>query len=268
MIVTNIRNHNYHGALAFGSLNVLNISYSPNYEIISLYQTIVVFYVSVYYISVDLIATGLLVHIAFQFKMVQNNFQRVVYNAYREMCKSDIHDSLSLNFETFSKGYETVTPLIRWKYLRSSLQKAAKYHAAVLRLMNDMEEMFSLMYLVQFSTLMIVMCFEIYNATAVDNTLDIIFSLAQCVTLLLQLLLTCFWAEYVLHEGVQVSSAVYHSHFVGTDVRFQKGLVLVIQRSQREATLTAGNMATVKLATMAWIIKSAYSAFMMMRSLK
>ncbi|KAF2887360.1 hypothetical protein ILUMI_18813, partial [Ignelater luminosus] len=73
--------------LAFGPITVLNVSYSPNYEITWMYQNICMFYVALNFCQVILILAGMLAFVSAQFKMLQNNFSRIILNGYKKMMK-------------------------------------------------------------------------------------------------------------------------------------------------------------------------------------
>lgn len=63
-----------------------------------------------------------------------------------------------------------------------------------------------------------------------------------------QLLLLSYWGHRVLEESQAVADVCYQIDFVGSDTRFQKGLQLMIERSQRPIYFTAGKFSQVTLS--------------------
>lgn len=68
-----------------------------------------------------------------------------------------------------------------------------------------------------------------------------------------QTFIICFWGEQVLQESQKVGYAVFESDFVGTDIRFQKGLILIMCRSQKPTAITAKKFTIICLSTFAWV---------------
>lgn len=69
------------------------------------------------------------------------------------------------------------------------------------------------------------------------------------IALSVQVLNFCYWGNEVTLNSLAVADACNEVDYVGTDLRFQKGLALIIQRSQRPVELTAGKFAVLSLNT-------------------
>lgn len=69
----------------------------------------------------------------------------------------------------------------------------------------------------------------------------------------MQVALCSYWGEQVMQESELVGNAIYESNFMGTDLRFQKAVGLIIRRSQRPAVITAGKFTNIGLTTFAWV---------------
>lgn len=71
--------------LEYGRVTMVNTTYSPNFEIFWAYQSIHIVCLTVHFTTVDLIIGAVLGHVSVQFKVLQNNLRRLVYNSYKEM---------------------------------------------------------------------------------------------------------------------------------------------------------------------------------------
>lgn len=65
--------------------------------------------------------------------------------------------------------------------------------------------------------------------------------------------LICYWGNEISLESQNVIHACYDVNFFGSDVRFQKALFLIMERSKRPITLTAGKFSPLTLGTFLWV---------------
>lgn len=75
----------------------------------------------------------------------------------------------------------------------------------------------------------------------------------QCIWYLMvisvEVFMYSYWGNEIQLNSQAVAQACYEATFIGTDVRFQKGLILFMQRSQRPIKLTAGKFVFLSLNT-------------------
>ena len=62
--------------------------------------------------------------------------------------------------------------------------------------------------------------------------------------------LLCYWGNEVTLESSKVAQTAFHVPFAGTSVQFQKALIMMIIRGQREVKLTAGGFVELSLTTL------------------
>lgn len=67
---------------------------------------------------------------------------------------------------------------------------------------------------------------------------------------MLPLIFNSFWGTKVITESLALAKSCYEVEFVGTDIRFQKALILIMQRSQSPFKLTLGRFAALSLVTL------------------
>lgn len=67
--------------------------------------------------------------------------------------------------------------------------------------------------------------------------------------------------ESMLLQSTGIADGVYNGHWIKADVRFQKCLILVIQRSQKPLTLTAYKFTAASLSSVASVNITLFSSF-------
>ncbi|KAF2887354.1 hypothetical protein ILUMI_18819 [Ignelater luminosus] len=213
----------------YGPITIINVTYSPNFEIILAYQVISMSCYAGYFCTNDLLVAAALVHISCQFKILQHSIRNVVKFCYKEMLKeTNIVETEDFNYNTSS---------IPFKYLKKGLERVVEYHLAIIKIAEELENIFSGLLLVVFiSTLAMVSLISFSDSRIFVAFGELLLGLGQTI-------LICFWGEQVINESQLVANAVFDMDFVGTDVRFQKGLILIMQRSQKPVTLTANRYA-------------------------
>ncbi|KAK5646401.1 hypothetical protein RI129_004865 [Pyrocoelia pectoralis] len=198
-IIKRISSSDFHDwEFAYGPITILNVTYSPNYEISVCYQNLSIIWIGYHFVTADLLVADILVHISVQFKMLQNNFRRIISIS---LAKQEVIFFII----NFSNNIAFMLPLGDTQILRN---------------------------------------------------------LFEGMSIALQVLIICFWGQEVTNESELVADSILDSNFAGTDLRFQKALQLSILRSQKPTTLTAGKFTTIGLPTFAWIMRTSYSAFM------
>ncbi|KAF2890682.1 hypothetical protein ILUMI_15491, partial [Ignelater luminosus] len=130
--------------------------------------------------------------------------------------------------------------LIPWRYLKKSLTDTIKYHLAIICVADELENVFSGLFLVVFVSSLGLIALVVYHISLLPlhdtRTFTAVIELL-CATV--QTLLVCYWGEQVLNESKLVGDSAFGSNFFGADRRFQKALMLIICRSQSATAITA-----------------------------
>ncbi|XP_031353882.1 odorant receptor 49b-like isoform X1 [Photinus pyralis] len=211
---------------------------------------------TILFTATDLLIASVLAHISYQFKILQNYVRRLVKDTYIVDYKVNLFGvCMKINCLQGNPNLEIskATALIPWKYLQRSHVKFLKYHLAVIDIAREMEEAFSTLLLLVYLGTIGLLCFEIYRGSVLTNYLQIVRTLGEIVSFLVQIGTLSFWGEQVILQSQLVAEAAYETDFVGTDLRFQKALILTMIRSQRPVKLTAGKFAFIQLFTFTWV---------------
>ncbi|KAF5286796.1 hypothetical protein FQR65_LT02214 [Abscondita terminalis] len=249
-IVRRITSSDYHDwEFAYGPITILNITYSPNYEITLLYQNLSIIWIGYHFVTADLLVADILVHISFQFKMLQNNFKRILPIAL----KKQQTEENSLLQSTLERK-ELLSSSIKWEYLKKSLEETVTYHLEILNMAGEIEELCNGLLLFVFMSTLGMLCFIIYRASSLSlGDTQLMRNIFEGLSISLQVLIICYWGQQVTNESELVANSVFDTNFEGTDLKFQKALKLSMIRSQKPTSITAGKFADVGLPTFAWV---------------
>ncbi|KAF2904740.1 hypothetical protein ILUMI_01434, partial [Ignelater luminosus] len=161
---------------------------------------------------------------------------------------------------------ETDTSTIFCRYLQDAVKRAVSYHVDILNVAFEIETTFSNLLLMSFLVTLALVCIFVYHVAMATNLMATLRHLFEASAAVLQVAIYCYWGEQVNRESQLVGFFAYNSNFPGTDLGFQRGLALIIRRSQRPTVITAGGFTDIGLPTFSWILHTSYSAFMMLRN--
>ncbi|KAF2886817.1 hypothetical protein ILUMI_19356, partial [Ignelater luminosus] len=160
--------------------------------------------------------------------------------------------------------------LIPWKYLKKYLTDAVKYHLAIISVVDELENVFSGLFLVVFVSNLGMIALMLYRLLLLPFRATAVLELLGAN---LQTLVICYWGEQVLNESQLVGDSVFETNFFGADTRFQKALILVICRSQSATAITAKKFTVIGISTFTWvsnpktnILQKSYTAYMVLRN--
>ncbi|KAK4878810.1 hypothetical protein RN001_011316 [Aquatica leii] len=80
------------------------------------------------------------------------------------------------------------------------------------------------------------------------------------------LLFICHASENVVDESERLANAVYHVDFVGTNLSFQRSLIIIMQQTQKPLVIKAGSLIDVSLVTYTAILRASYSSYTMLKA--
>ncbi|KAF2896695.1 hypothetical protein ILUMI_09482, partial [Ignelater luminosus] len=256
-LVKRIINSNYR-ELPYGAYMTLNTTSSFNYEISWLYQVVSFSACGCACATIDLLICSTLVHVSYQFKILQNFLEQMVEVSYKNMIevKCHLHDHEE----------ETDNATISSRYLHEIIKRAVSYHVAILDVAFDIETTFSELLLMSFLVTLALVCISVFHMAMATNLMATLRYLSEASIAVLQVAIYCYWGEQVNRESQLVGFFAYNSNFPGTDLRFQRALAFIIRRSQTPTVITAGGFTDIGLPTFFWILHTSYSAFMMLRN--
>ncbi|XP_055842589.1 odorant receptor 7a-like [Episyrphus balteatus] len=108
------------------------------------------------------------------------------------------------------------------------------------------------------SLCMTVFYFLNFNHGSVNQLLATILDMMAIVVVSLPV---CYFGNSLMEETDRLTTAIYNCNWTDQTLKFQKSLIIFMQRSQRENVLTAGGLLTINLQTFIAIIRFSFSMF-------
>ncbi|XP_031338150.1 odorant receptor 85b-like [Photinus pyralis] len=156
---------------------------------------------------------------------------------------------------------------VPWPYQQKHLKSIIVHHNYIIRIASETEEIFNKCVLVNFLNLSFVICIILFRiANAPLFTVEF-FKL--CLYLIASNILffgDCYLTQKVLTENEALAYACYSVDFVGTNLPFQKSLILIMARAQRSVQFTVGKFAPLSIVTLVTILKASYSYFTLLQN--
>nr|ARO76431.1 odorant receptor 26 [Conogethes punctiferalis] len=110
------------------------------------------------------------------------------------------------------------------------------------------------------------MCTAAYTFITVDIlSMEFASAVFFIICILIELYIYCYLGNEVTLESDLVVESIYSMHWLGTSHRFQKALVLVMERAKRPLRPTAVGLIPLSLDTYVRILKSSYSILSVLR---
>ncbi|KAK4878347.1 hypothetical protein RN001_010853, partial [Aquatica leii] len=216
--------------LGYGRITIMNITYSPNFECFYIYQSISVMYGMVSYVVITILITGVFDYIATQFKILQIDLSNMLY-----------------------KSNSVKEKITTWDFVHKQVKEFVTYHVHVSKVVDQVIEVFSEVIFCMFIGIVTVICVNVYRASRLPmQDVNAFRILLEAVIGSFCTVLICNAGENLTHESERMLDFAYDVDFVGTDLRFQKSLVIIMRKSQEPVRLKAGKLIDISLVTFAW----------------
>ncbi|KAF5307175.1 hypothetical protein FQR65_LT00691 [Abscondita terminalis] len=140
--------------------------------------------------------------------------------------------------------------VIQWKYLQIRLQQVVDYHSAILDVSKLIDKAFNLCHLVKCISVSYLLCLLIHGISKISISDGLFWLLSSYIAILIVLMhVVNYYGNEIIIESQNIANCCYNIEFVGTNIKLQKGLLLMIQRSQRPIVMTVGKFAPLSIAT-------------------
>ncbi|KAF5306034.1 hypothetical protein FQR65_LT00749 [Abscondita terminalis] len=225
--------------LGYGSISVLNVKYSPVFEIFCIYQSLAVIHVGFSFAIIFSIVVATLNFIATQFIILQNDIKAVVLNDDTHL----VDNEKLINF--------------------------VNNHISVLKLAQELSEIYNKTVLVLFLGLTSYICLDIYQLSVLSvKEFSIVTVYVEILLSLLAIFLICAASDNVDNESMRLAKAVYELNFVGTSLSFQKSLIIILRQAQKPIKIKSAGIVNVSFITFTAILRTIYSAYTMLKTVR
>nr|QLI62067.1 odorant receptor 24 [Streltzoviella insularis] len=232
------------------------------YEIILVFQTWHGLISIWFMVGSDLLFCIFLSHITIQFDLLSVRIRKLVYVPVDNQLIDDYPlASYSHEYIQNKKGMAENYNDTEWETLHiGQLSEIITRHRTLIRLSEDVEDIFSFPLLVNFFNSSIIICFCGFCCVVVEKLTEMIYK-SFLTTALLQTWVLCWYGQRLLDSSTGVSEALYESGWYKLSKSIRSTILIMIHRGQKEVHVTTYGFSVISLASYTTIIKSAWSYF-------
>ncbi|KAF5272419.1 hypothetical protein FQA39_LY07887 [Lamprigera yunnana] len=140
--------------------------------------------------------------------------------------------------------------------IHKELSECAEHHLAVIKVTEEIENVFSYVFLSQFLCSAFGICFVGFTfINAEPGSVEFIFALSFLGTLMFQITLYCSHGNEVTLQSAMISDACYMTKWVYCGPLVRKTLFLIMERSKRPMVLTAGKFVNLSLESLMAVVR-------------
>nr|QNS36204.1 olfactory receptor 9 [Mythimna separata] len=150
---------------------------------------------------------------------------------------------------------------------RLKFKMLAVRHIELMRCVNLLEEIFSKPILFNALTSSVIICVTGFNVLVVDNIVMVASFTAFLVFGLMQIFLYCYYGDTIMRSSMQISSAIYNSHWYNVGVAERKSFLIVLIRAQKPCELTANGFFKINLHAFTSILSTSWSYFALLKTM-
>ncbi|KAL4708532.1 hypothetical protein ACJJTC_014140 [Scirpophaga incertulas] len=212
-------------------------------------------------LSSDLLFCIFLSHISTQFDLMSNRIKRLILvptdqqlikeyplGAYYKATTGEINE---IDVNTVAEDEIKIKTELVFLIMR---------HRALIRLANDVEEMFSFALFINFAYSSIIICFCAFCCVQIEKWNEIMYKLFLTTTLS-QVWLMSWHGNKLIEASNGFSVAIYNSGWYAASQKIKTILFIMMYRSQKPVFVTTYGFAKISLMSYTTIIKTAWSYF-------
>ncbi|XP_012264120.2 odorant receptor 4-like isoform X1 [Athalia rosae] len=253
--------------LPYMSYFPFDIDRTPSHEIAYAYQGISMMTLSPVIVTTDVLYGSILLHIATQLRVLRSTLISMKKIAHDKLSKKNDRRHRSSSFKIRAAPEEQNLA----DEMYAILKRCVLHHHAIMRLVDEMERIFSMLVLLQFLCNLVIMCFPLFQITSVPVVSFPFFSMVSLMTAMMyQLFIFCNCGDEVTQESLLLANSAYFCDWYGSysSIEMHRAILLVIVRSQRPLRLTVAKFATLSRATYLRVVQGSASYFMFLRRIR
>ncbi|XP_011869939.1 PREDICTED: putative odorant receptor 85d isoform X2 [Vollenhovia emeryi] len=150
---------------------------------------------------------------------------------------------------------------------RSRLSEHVSHHLCIFRLAQFINDIFSQVIFVQFSTSALVLCSTIYYLSFHITVTTMATLTVYTFCMFVQIFYYCWAGNEVTLKSIRFSDEIYNMDWLLMTSSEQKDLLMIMKRSTRPIKFTSSFLVTLSLESFANILKASFSAFNILQQL-
>ncbi|XP_043480574.1 odorant receptor 23a-like [Leptopilina heterotoma] len=145
-------------------------------------------------------------------------------------------------------------------------KRCIEHHLYVYSLGENLNKQFGPVIFIQFFASMINLCAIIFNLGKLSSNNRTYWIMVSSVgSYTFQIFIYCFYGDKVTEKSSEIGTAIYFLNWCELTIRTKKNLITIMIRSTRPIQLTGASFVTMSIDTFMKIIKSAYSAYNLLK---
>uniref|UniRef100_A0A2H1V8L9 Odorant receptor n=1 Tax=Spodoptera frugiperda TaxID=7108 RepID=A0A2H1V8L9_SPOFR len=232
------------------------------YEITLVLQTWHALVVIWFNVAWDMLFCLFLCHITTQFDLLARRVRRLFYvQVDRQLVSSYPMASVSNEFlETEGDRVNSYGAQYWEARYQKEITEIVLRHHSLIRLTNDVENMFSLALLINFMNSSIIICFCGFCCVLIEKWNEVAYK-SFLVTALSQTWLLCWYGQKLIDSSQRLSDALYGCGWYNSSKRARSAVLIMLHRAQKGIYVTTHGFSVISLASYSTIIKTAWSYF-------
>ncbi|XP_031339009.1 odorant receptor Or2-like [Photinus pyralis] len=232
--------------MPFSLITIVDTSYTPAFEIAVVFQCWGVFLITVCTVGVDVLIVSIIAQISAQVKILEN--------AIRTYIERGIKDAEKNNLTSEQSVHNTLRETI------------FSHHLTLLDTVSKVEDMCCYLILCIFVSNSTLLCLLLYKSSLypLNSSFFIMFAIYYFV-IALQVFNFCWWGNELTVANESLALGVSQSYSADEPTSHAMALKLMMIRTQRTLSLSAGKFAPLSLETYKALMKASFSYFMVLR---
>ncbi|KAJ3643967.1 hypothetical protein Zmor_026646 [Zophobas morio] len=202
---------------------------------------------------IDPLIAGLCYHATSQMKILKDNLRHLSDYADEEISRGNIDRSLVKSSKQ--------------KIISTMIKKCVDHHETILKFVQEYEVCFSWVVFSQIAGSVFVVCFCCLQMSKVEALGYYVFQLAVYFSVILvQIYFYCYYGSTISEECDSLTDAIYMAEWYNYDVKIQKSLLILMERSTKPVVVTAGKTVDLSLLTFTTILRRSYSLLAVLKN--
>ncbi|XP_011687568.1 PREDICTED: odorant receptor Or1-like isoform X4 [Wasmannia auropunctata] len=230
-----------------------NTTATPAFEITAAHQGIAIIIACFHNVAMDTLMTGLIVVACSQLAILEHNITSIDNEeGIRKLQNSDNDKSGSLAAErrAMSSSYQL-------------LKRCAVHNNMIFHFTNEIQDIFGTVIFFQFLSNCVIICLIAFKVSQMKVYIPavLIGMLTYMCCMTYQIFIFCWHGNELHLHSMRLATAAYSSNWFSNTEGFKRGLQIVMTRSHRPFTLSAGKIMMLSLDTFVQIMRTSYSIF-------
>uniref|UniRef100_A0AAU6ND45 Odorant receptor n=1 Tax=Mythimna loreyi TaxID=667449 RepID=A0AAU6ND45_9NEOP len=174
---------------------------------------------------------------------------------------------LHIQFSLLIYDMERIVNEVSHSCDRLKFKMLAVRHIELMRCVNLLEKIFSKSILFNALTSSMIICVTGFNVLVVDNIVMTASFTTFLIFGLMQIFLYCYYGDTIMRSSMEISDAIYNSHWYDIGIAERKSFLIVIIRAQKPCELTANGFFKINLRAFTSILSTSWSYFALLKTM-